>query len=341
MSRTHISSSHDVNRGNNQVQEYHGLINQGATSYLNSVLQVLFMTEEFREAVKRCQNKYKRGIDPQLQTLFKNLTKRTAETTEVTTRLHIKNVNEQHDPAEYFERILTKTSDKASQIFKGQLTYRTVCQCGKKTPKDSPFWNLPLPMTDETYTIEHGIQEFFTDSEFSGENQLYCKSCQSKRNATVQCEVKHHPEVLMLLLKRFEFNYHHMSYVKNCSAVDVSLTITIPENQRYELYALVEHFGSLKGGHYTATIKPLDEDRWYEFNDSSVTLLSNQKYELPRLQKSQSAYLLFYKKKNSGTQDEREESAMAGLPLNNNITAECQNVNRNEREALYDHSNEE
>uniref|UniRef100_A0A3P9NCY2 USP domain-containing protein n=1 Tax=Poecilia reticulata TaxID=8081 RepID=A0A3P9NCY2_POERE len=31
---------------------YHGLKNQGATCYLNSVLQVLYMTKDFREAVK-------------------------------------------------------------------------------------------------------------------------------------------------------------------------------------------------------------------------------------------------------------------------------------------------
>lgn len=32
--------------------DYHGLNSPGVTCYLNSVLQVLFMTEDFREAVK-------------------------------------------------------------------------------------------------------------------------------------------------------------------------------------------------------------------------------------------------------------------------------------------------
>lgn len=33
--------------------QYFGLINQGATCYLNAVLQSLFMTQEFKDAVER------------------------------------------------------------------------------------------------------------------------------------------------------------------------------------------------------------------------------------------------------------------------------------------------
>ncbi|MEQ2218391.1 hypothetical protein XENOCAPTIV_002523, partial [Xenoophorus captivus] len=117
-------------------------------------------------------------------------------------------------------------------------------------------------------------------------------------------ELRHHPEVLMLLLKRFE--YHYMSYTKDSRAVDVYYTINIPET--YELYALVEHFGTLKGGHYKAKIKPQDEDRWYEFNDSSVTLLHNMSHR-NKSEKSRSAHLLFYRKKisDTGTQDKENK----------------------------------
>jgi ubiquitin carboxyl-terminal hydrolase 47 len=39
----------------------------------------------------------------------------------------------------------------------------------------------------------------------------------------------------------------------------------------YELYAILIHRGSALGGHYYAYIKQLDDDEWFEFNDSSVS----------------------------------------------------------------------
>lgn len=44
-----------------------------------------------------------------------------------------------------------------------------------------------------------------------------------------KCVIKHHPEVLMLLLKRFEFDYRYMTYVKSNRTVDVPSTLEIPE----------------------------------------------------------------------------------------------------------------
>ena len=39
----------------------------------------------------------------------------------------------------------------------------------------------------------------------------------------------------------------------------------------YDLFGVVNHFGSLNGGHYTATCKNSIDNNWYYFNDSSVS----------------------------------------------------------------------
>lgn len=41
----------------------------------------------------------------------------------------------------------------------------------------------------------------------------------------------------------------------------------------YKLYAVVEHFGDLRSGHYGATIKSQDDGTWYTFNDTEVSLV--------------------------------------------------------------------
>lgn len=54
--------------------------------------------------------------------------------------------------------------------------------------------------------------------------------------------MKRHPEVLMLLLKRFEFDYRYMTYVKNNSTVEVPRTLQIPEV--YTQYVLVFYYNT-------------------------------------------------------------------------------------------------
>ena len=60
----------------------------------------------------------------------------------------------------------------------------------------------------------------------------------------------------------------------------------------YDLYGVVNHFGSLNGGHYTATCKNPMEKKWYAFNDSVVYAIEDP----PEFDKF-AAYLLFYRKR--------------------------------------------
>lgn len=58
----------------------------------------------------------------------------------------------------------------------------------------------------------------------------------------------------------------------------------------YDLFAISNHYGSLNGGHYTAYAKNIN-DKWYDFNDSSVSSQSSVNLV------SGASYLLFYRRR--------------------------------------------
>ncbi|XP_054603704.2 uncharacterized protein [Nothobranchius furzeri] len=289
--------------------KYHGLINLGSTCYLNSVLQVLFMTKEFRDAVIRFveENPDTDFIDRHLKDLFDDLQKCDAYTYKIIKTLGIDRVYEQQDAAEYFEKILRLTCPDTAKVFRGEMTHRTTCsECETQNDTDGPFWCLPLELVDSSsgnYSVEDGIQTYFSPTLFTGDNQMYCDTCVTKGDASSRYFIKDHPDVLILLLKRFDFSYKDMSYVKINRAVDVPYTLTVPEKQVYELYAFVDHCGDLRSGHYNATIKPQDEEEtWYSFDDTRVSRLDRSPFpESVNVTRFSRAYLLFYKK--TGTQD--------------------------------------
>nr|XP_046237248.1 ubiquitin carboxyl-terminal hydrolase 47 [Scatophagus argus] len=283
--------------------DYYGLQSPGLTCYLNSVLQVLYMTQDFREAVERfeqCRSEDSTTIDQHLARLFADLQKSKARTHDVTAKLGITNVYEQRDAAEYFEKILSLSNPEASKIFRGELNHKTTClRCKQRSESRTFFWILPLAMGDswcQTYSVEKGLKAFFKREKVCRDNKIYCELCNKKRDTEFACEMTQSPEVLTLLLKRFRFDYKHECYVKLHCDVDVPQTLHM-EGCKYNLYALVHHFGSLTGGHYTAQIKSYDTQEWYHFNDDIVKRVSPPLFSAgAKHLRSFTAYLLMYRK---------------------------------------------
>jgi len=59
----------------------------------------------------------------------------------------------------------------------------------------------------------------------------------------------------------------------------------------YDLIGVSNHFGSLSGGHYTASCKNPISGKWTYFNDSSVSNCSQSQVVSP------AAYLLWYRRR--------------------------------------------
>lgn len=294
------------------ISDFHGLISPGLTCYLNSVLQVLFMTEEFRDRIKSQDV----GIlDQHLKELFTTLEKNTTKTEVIAHKLGIGDVYEQRDAAEYFEKILRSINQKSSEIFKGELKHVTkCCKCEKRNVARGSFWIMPLSIKNpnQIYRVDKGLEDFFREEIVNGENNIYCNQCDEKQEALIVCELTKPPEVLTLLLKRFHYDSELKCDVKlNCEA-KVPLMLQI-KDCTYDLYAMVKHYGNLSGGHYIVYIYSIQTKAWYSFDDKRVKLINFLASGQTSL-RSHSAYLLMYTRR--GDSENATENNEEALNLN-------------------------
>jgi ubiquitin carboxyl-terminal hydrolase 4/11/15 len=59
----------------------------------------------------------------------------------------------------------------------------------------------------------------------------------------------------------------------------------------YDLYGVVNHYGTMGGGHYTAYCQNFLNKKWYEFNDSRVSEISKNDIV------SGDSYVLFFRRR--------------------------------------------
>ncbi|KAF7664459.1 hypothetical protein LDENG_00175570 [Lucifuga dentata] len=278
---------------------HYGLGNQGATCYLNCILQVLFMTPGIDDRLSNPAS----DKDMELKNLFEKLKNGTCDTRSITEKFGLVDVFQQRDAAECLLLILEQLSPQVSELFQGKLRCSTKCKHHNHTiiEENLPFWILPLSLMGhhQDYNVEKGFEAVFESTLFTGDNLVYCQTCHEDKEAISECKMEKYPEILILLLKRFDFGYN------------MGISADVPailkrQNVEYELYGIVNHMGSLRGGHYTATIRPPEKKIWYEFNDSVVREAEEQPFAFwKNTYKSQTTYLLLYR--NTQTTGQTEE----------------------------------
>jgi len=150
----------------------------------------------------------------------------------------------------------------------------------------------------------------FTQVEQLGEDDAwYCSKCKEFQQATKKMDVWTLPEVLIIIIKRFQQkrwgNTSFGSLEKIDTAVDFPDELDMGahtlnpalKGTMYDLYAVSNHSGGMSGGHYYSYAKggsgPIAERDWYEYNDSTVRKMSADKV------RTKAAYVLFYQRRPS------------------------------------------
>ncbi|KAK3118773.1 hypothetical protein QOZ80_9BG0707130 [Eleusine coracana subsp. coracana] len=142
------------------------------------------------------------------------------------------------------------------------------------------------------------LDAFLREEPLVPEEMWYCPRCKEQRQASKKLDLWRLPDVLVIHLKRFSFSRSTKQKLEtfvNFPIHDLDFTNYIANKkssgrQIYELYAVSNHYGSMASGHYTAHIKLLQENRWYNFDDSQVVPIDEEEV------KSAAAYVLFYRR---------------------------------------------
>ncbi|KAM6203086.1 ubiquitin carboxyl-terminal hydrolase 50 [Rhynchocyon petersi] len=192
---------------------------------------------------------------------------------------------------------IANESSIITRLFEGQLNYGIIClKCENSTYRNEVFTVLSLPIPSEyECSLQDCLQCFFQQDTLTWSNQIVCSFCGTKQETALRASISKAPKIIIFHLKRFNIQ----GTMKRKLRTDIHYPLTnldltpyicpiVRKHPKYNLCAVVNHFGDLDGGHYTAFCKNSVTQMWYSFDDTRVSEIPNTSIQ------TATAYLLFY-----------------------------------------------
>lgn len=274
-----------------------GLKNQGATCYLNSLLQSLYFTNKFRKAVYNIpteKDAFKNNSAYTLQRLFYQL--QTSETSVATTELtgsfgwESRQIFEQQDVQELSRKLMERLEEKMKgtnvekaleELFVGKSkTYISCINVDFESSRVEEFWDIQLNVSGNK-TLHDSFMDYIQVETLEGDNKYDAGEPHKLQDARKGVIFETMPDVLHLQLKRFEYDFTHDMMMKINDRhefpeeFDAAPYLTEEGRSKgpwvYRLYGVLVHAGDLQAGHYYAYIRPTKDGPFYKYDDDRVT----------------------------------------------------------------------
>ena len=157
-------------------------------------------------------------------------------------------------------------------------------ECNHKRNNESLSYNIQLEVKNYN-NIDDSLKNYFKTEIMGGDNKIICEECKTKRLCHKKLKIKSLPNVLVISLKRFDYDFKNMTKFKLNNYFEFPFELNMSEflinkneasdktdnkNSIYELTGITIHYGVSDYGHYYDLIKAVN-NKWYKFNDTNIT----------------------------------------------------------------------
>jgi len=214
-----------------------GIKNLGCVCYMIALLQQLYMIPSFRESVLAIDDPNKNEIPKEdnllfhFQSIFAFLNQSEQQYFNPIGFTHAfkdwdgnpTNVLVQMDVDEFFNMFMdklenaiksTKQEKMIQEHFGGTYANELICKgCPHYSERSEPYLAINLQVKNKK-SIKDSLEALIEGEMLDGDNSYYCEKCDKKVATLKRTCIKRLPKHLILVLKRFEFDYDTMQKMK-------------------------------------------------------------------------------------------------------------------------------